>query len=318
MNDSSGDNLSASAIERIIDSFLDIFEKEASADPEIKKSLRGSTSFEQHRILMKRHMQAMYGQITPSESSELAEKVAKAHIANDVRLSWYVVSYNKVFGAYHQIQSSGAADLPDLESFRNLWLRDMGETLDGYYELAAQRHHQESEILQKSLEKLDVQAKTDPLTEILNRRGLREAIDADVSSGAFLLFDLDRFKSVNDLQGHIVGDDILQEIAAGLSQKLRSRDLIGRIGGDEFAVWLNGAGLADQAELTHTVKRIVSDISFEKWDIAISCGVAFRPTHATTFSELYGLADSALYRAKTFGDFSLCIHGSSDRTEVTP
>ena len=98
-------------------------------------------------------------------------------------------------------------------------------------------------------ERLMLVSRTDPLTGCLNRRGFEERVtaelDAAMRSGrsvALVLFDLDNFKAVNDMNGHVAGDELLCWVVEGLRQAVRPMDSVGRLGGDEFAVLAPGTG----------------------------------------------------------------------------
>jgi len=154
------------------------------------------------------------------------------------------------------------------------------------------------------------QAKRDPLTGILNRRGMTEALE----QGACLLhpvtlfcMDLDGFKQVNDCYGHPAGDLLLQLVTARLSEVARMEDSVARLGGDEFALIAPGL-LPDDAEAV--AARIVAAISNAPYilseegisvRIGVSVGYACGPEDAISIVDLENLADAALYAVKQDG-----------------
>ena len=149
------------------------------------------------------------------------------------------------------------------------------------------------------------QARTDPLTGLLNRAGLagelRAAVDDAAAGGsplAVVLLDLDRFKEVNDTLGHAVGDALLCAVAERLTGQLRRDDVLARLGGDEFVVLLRDA---DPDAVEHTTRRLLAALRlpFEVDGLALevdgSLGVA---TAGTDPTELLRAADVAMYAAK--------------------
>jgi diguanylate cyclase (GGDEF)-like protein len=155
-----------------------------------------------------------------------------------------------------------------------------------------------------------VAASVDPLTGLLNRRGFGEAtarmIEREAKAGrsiTVMIFDIDHFKSVNDTYGHPAGDDVLKVFANTAVGALRITDLIGRVGGEEFAALLPCA--MDEALLA--AERVRE--AFEQSGVAIddvplattvSVGVAGGPAN-TELDVLMASADTALYRAKRGG-----------------
>jgi diguanylate cyclase (GGDEF)-like protein len=153
----------------------------------------------------------------------------------------------------------------------------------------------------------------DPLTGLPNRRRLGERLQETLARtgrgagpAALLLVDLDRFKPVNDLHGHLTGDRLLQEVAGRLRTAARETDAVARLGGDEFAVVaeLGGGGPEDSARLA---RRLVAALEapFELGGITAqvgcSVGIALAPQDAANPEALMRLADLALYRAKAEG-----------------
>ena len=118
------------------------------------------------------------------------------------------------------------------------------------------------------------------------------------------MIDLDYFKSVNDTYGHITGDNVLKDCAAATKTVLRDSDIIGRQGGDEFVVFCRGiknSALAEKKaeQIRQSWKNVIPGSS-DKYQTA-SIGISMYPEHGITFQELYGKADTALYRAKEQG-----------------
>ena len=150
-------------------------------------------------------------------------------------------------------------------------------------------------------------ATSDPLTGVLNRRGFeRDAArrlteSADDATGALLFIDLNDFKQINDKFGHEVGDQLLTIASERLRKSLRSCDIIGRPGGDEFVALVPDVddGIADKlaSRLTIALEEPYL-IGREKLQCAASIGLALYPKNASTLTGLLREADQAMYRAK--------------------
>jgi diguanylate cyclase (GGDEF)-like protein len=158
------------------------------------------------------------------------------------------------------------------------------------------------------------QARTDPLTGLLNRRSFLEEVERRVArqdrehEPATLIFaDLDHFKPVNDRLGHEAGDEVLRRTAAMLRNTFRPGDLIARLGGDEFAVWMDGADhmtAAERAEyLRDAVPRDLADITGPDLpSVTLSIGIASRdPADGEKLDNLMRRADMAMYEVKRGG-----------------
>jgi len=167
------------------------------------------------------------------------------------------------------------------------------------------------EVSQRKAREADLvrQASTDPMTGVLNRRAFQDRIDrlrddTPDRPGTLALFDLDHFKQVNDGHGHDAGDAALLHFADVLRASLRVEDVIGRLGGEEFAVLFPGLSTAAALAACERVRNTLQDGRIHAGDaiftITVSAGVApIRPDLSS--DEVFRIADAALYRAKSRG-----------------
>jgi diguanylate cyclase (GGDEF)-like protein len=175
-------------------------------------------------------------------------------------------------------------------------------------------------LLQRSLphQQLRVAARADPKTGLLHAAAWQREADAQIRSAhrtgapaALLLVDIDRFKQVNDVYGHLAGDEVLVAVAATLWQQLGDRDVPGRYGGEEFVVLLPGAGTAQACALAERVRTHVGAQTVHtdagRLSVTVSVGVAALPGHGDGLFELLASADLALYRAKRLGRDRVCL-----------
>lgn len=147
----------------------------------------------------------------------------------------------------------------------------------------------------------------DHLTGLFNRRGFESSIASslqqDVRSASLILCDVDHFKSINDTFGHYVGDVILTGIGAILRETVRKCDVVGRLGGEEFAVFLPGASLSEAYECAERLRLAIAHSSFDSLtDRAATASFgAASLREADDWDGLYQIADERLYRAKREG-----------------
>lgn len=148
-------------------------------------------------------------------------------------------------------------------------------------------------------------ARTDGLTGLANRRDFDERFEAHLLHAqnaelplAFILFDIDHFKRVNDEQGHAAGDRVLQGFASVLSAASRHGDVVARVGGEEFGLVLPGT---TENDARRVAVRVQEQLREQGIPVTTSAGVAVRPADGTTCKDLMRSADNALYAAKRAG-----------------
>lgn len=163
-------------------------------------------------------------------------------------------------------------------------------------------------------EELERLAHVDSLTAVWNRRYLSQVADWEIEQArryahevSLLVVDVDRFKEINDHQGHVVGDQTLRQVADRLGGRLRSADVLGRWGGDEFLAILPHTPVESAAETAEAVRKAVEADSFDPaGDVTITVGVAqLEPDE--TLDAWIGRADRALYAAKRAGRNSVTV-----------
>jgi diguanylate cyclase (GGDEF)-like protein len=164
-------------------------------------------------------------------------------------------------------------------------------------------------LLQRSalVAKLRDAASQDGKTGLLNAVTWEQRATAELhraerenAPAAVLLIDLDHFKRINDTHGHLAGDAALRAVAAALTTELRGHDVIGRYGGEEFAVLIPGAGTRAASAVAERVRSRIARAGHDL-DLTASIGIAHYPGHGNTVARLLGAADTALYAAKDAG-----------------
>ena len=162
--------------------------------------------------------------------------------------------------------------------------------------------------LRERVRSLEAEALTDPLTGAFNRRHLDaclvHAIERRSRLGeraSLLLFDVDRFKAINDALGHAAGDDVLKKIVGVVGRRARRMDVLFRIGGEEFALLLGGAACADALAAGEDIRASVEDARLlGARSVTISIGVS-ELAEGQSARDWIADADEALYAAKRCG-----------------
>ena len=156
-------------------------------------------------------------------------------------------------------------------------------------------------------------ATTDNLTGVWNRRYLDEYFQTELVRAqrfnrqvSILMIDIDDFKSFNDTYGHSSGDEIIRIVARAILNSCREIDMVGRYGGDEFAVILPEAGNSDAVSISERILATLEKNPFStpngtQLSITVSIGIASYPSDGKKAEQLFSLADAAMYRAKLAG-----------------
>lgn len=161
----------------------------------------------------------------------------------------------------------------------------------------------------------------DQLTGLLTKESLYLALQVEMKRChayglplAVLMMDLDRFKSVNDTHGHLMGSHVLTEVGRLIRESIRGSDVAARYGGEEFVAYLAESDTAGAVPAAERIRRSIEAHTFSSDGrsarVTISIGIAGFPEHGEDLRTLVGSADRALYRAKESGRNRICIEGS--------
>ncbi|MEG1477232.1 MAG: diguanylate cyclase [Oscillospiraceae bacterium] len=177
---------------------------------------------------------------------------------------------------------------------------------------------------QKSKEEmLILKAERDQLTYLYNKSTTEQLIKGfltgkimDETKHALMIIDVDDFKSVNDTFGHMYGDTVLQKLAGILQPVFRDSDIVGRLGGDEFFVFMKNVFSEETAkakaqEVCDAFRQTYSE-NGESCTVSASIGIALYPEDGVDFESLYKHADTALYLKKSTGKDGYCVYDGND------
>jgi len=176
--------------------------------------------------------------------------------------------------------------------------------------------------LKETVHRLDLMVNTDPLTGVLNRRGLEQVLQREASASLrngdsqVILLDLDDFKRINDAWGHAVGDVVLKEVTRRLTVALRSGDYLARAGGDEFIVLLPQTRRAEAAVVAERFRLAVTgsamaEISGQPVRVTASLGLATLPREAVSVEALLAATHKTLQMSKETGKNRVGSRGSA-------
>ena len=164
---------------------------------------------------------------------------------------------------------------------------------------------------------LAIQASTDPLTKLSNRRFANEALEAELKRGkryksgfSLILFDIDDFKKINDTHGHLVGDNVLIEIAKLAQHDSRESDVVARWGGEEFMIFLPNTSKAQAVKKAESLRKLMEETQIDPVPrVTSSFGVAeLIYDQDESIESITNRADQALYEAKHKGKNCVACH----------
>ena len=182
-----------------------------------------------------------------------------------------------------------------------------------------------SDFLFQYTKDIELSTKTDALTGLWDRSYIEESVGRYLEknqNGVLIMLDMDNFKYVNDTFGHITGDSMLIRFSTALRSMIRNEDIVSRVGGDEFCIFMTGS--ISRSECEKKVSRILEhletvfrDITQINAQVTVSMGIAMAPEDGEDYLTLYKKADAALYHVKQNGKNGYYFYGE-DVTEDRP
>jgi diguanylate cyclase (GGDEF)-like protein len=244
-------------------------------------------------------------------------RIGVAHERIDLDQKWYLGAYahlsaliEKRLLRYHRQDPPSVIAM--LESLHKIFTLDSTLAVHTYYQSALKPLEESFELLASAQAALEKAARHDSLTRIYNRSALMESLAAEFErsrrftrSLSILFLDVDHFKDINDTHSHAFGDVVLRRLIEIVRAGLRSADVIGRYGGEEFLVGLVETNLSEARVIAERIRLLVSQTRIESSgtvaNVTISIGVSERRSTDSRIEQMIERADHALYRAKHAG-----------------
>lgn len=235
---------------------------------------------------------------------EVMKKIGKNEACKDIPIIFLTADNDA--GTESRCLEAGAVDFIAKPFVPTVMLSRISRIL----EMMDMRRQLADKLEQKIKEVSDIKSKSrqDALTGLWNRAYTEETVNslaADGASGALFMIDMDNFKAINDNYGHIEGDNTLKMFAETMRKYSSDEDILCRIGGDEFVMFIKG--ITSKSELRNLAGDIISDLcakleakKFET-NSSVSIGISQIPEDGTDFSTVYNAADKALYYVKQNG-----------------
>ncbi|WP_117236017.1 sensor domain-containing diguanylate cyclase [Vibrio maerlii] len=221
----------------------------------------------------------------------------------------------------HDHQLLPIEDIQQLDNPEDTWFEAIIKYVPSYGNdeslvMWSVRNVTEAYLLEQELKKL---SETDELTGILNRRafvhGLQKDIERATSKGtslSCLMVDIDHFKEINDIVGHLAGDTVIEQVAQLCQSQIRANDYLGRLGGEEFGIVLVGTNAIQAYEVAERIRLVISETAYQVEEHAIratvSIGVAELNPNVESVKALLVDADKAMYYSKRTGRDQVTIY----------
>jgi diguanylate cyclase (GGDEF)-like protein len=244
-------------------------------------------------------------------------RIGFAHERIKLEQKWYLGAYVRLFEAIAARLARDLASTPErlpdvLLTLYRVFALDSMLVVESYYSATTRRLEQALSDLTEAQKKLQELSRIDGLTNIFNRAYLMEALEHEIARSrrfeqpfALLMIDLDHFKRVNDCYGHVFGDRVLRGVSDAMHDTIRAVDVLGRYGGEEFALGLVQTDGRRGYEVAERLRRRVEGTNFdrngESIAVSVSVGMAVLSERREDLPTLIEQADQALYRAKEAG-----------------
>ena len=159
----------------------------------------------------------------------------------------------------------------------------------------------------------------DELTELYLREVFNVVLNKEIEEAnrkntclCLLMIDIDDFKKINDIYGHLSGDEVLKKVGATINDSVREMDLAARYGGEEMAVIMPRVNIKEAYKAAHRIRKMIEQIPFKDFFVTVSIGVSQTNQYINTPDKLIKASDVALYKAKNEGKNQVIIYNKTD------
>jgi len=239
-------------------------------------------------------------------------RVGQAHVWVGLSLSLYQCAYRYLSELILQHIDYGHSDARKLITFvHKIIALDMSLSIETYHLTHVKTLEESLDRSQRQQKNLRMVAATDSLTSLANRKTIIDELESALQQSSqghhpvvAIMADIDHFKVVNDTHGHLMGDKVLVEVSNRIRSALRNFDEVGRYGGEEFLLVLNGTNLVTARNVAERIREHVASqpINLQGLEIQVSISLGVAAAHSgETTDLLLARADKALYAAKAAG-----------------
>ncbi len=300
-----------------IDSIINEFYTHLLKFDEPARFLTDRQTLERLRQSQKQYLLTLGANTDSLEYFENRLRIGTTHERVGLKQKWYIGGYRKLFEiiAYKLLERYQMAPeklLRTMVTMHKFMTLDIVLAVETYYQATMQRLEAILRQFSEAQQQLQQISRLDGLTQVNNRRFLMESLEMESHRAqrfnhpfTVLLVDVDHFKEINDTMGHAFGDFVLQKVVRLMRDVIRTSDIVGRYGGEEFVIGLVETDLATAHQIAERIRLKIALTPFEMDDkstsVTLSIGVASLTPDIDRVEQLIARADEALYRAKNAG-----------------
>jgi diguanylate cyclase (GGDEF)-like protein len=300
-----------------VDEMITVFYEHLNRFEELREILSEPGLMQRLKLKQRDYLLTLGDSVGAQTYAEGRLRIGLVHERVGLKQKWYLGAYSLLFRVIvQQLATQYKGDVPRLVSLMvtvdKLLRFDEIFVVDTYYRATTQRLAESLQQLNSAHEELKQVARLDPLTRVNNRRALLEQLEMELQRCrryhhpfTVLFLDVDHFKVINDRFGHVAGDMVLQRIMQLAGSLTRPPDIVGRYGGEEFAIGLVECDLTGARPIAERIRSAIEQLvlSWEGQRIAVtvSIGLAVLTPDIEKIERLIDRADRALYEAKASG-----------------
>ena len=305
------------AIDKDINEIIADFYDHLNEFPELDTFLSTPGIVAHLKHVQRQHLLELGLRMTWPDYTEGLVDIGATHERIGLRQEWYLGAHTKLFELMaHKLFEDGFVDgkesLETLLTLNRLFMLDATISIESYYQATKQRLEALVQELSKAQRDLEVSSRIDEMTGVSNRGHLFELLEAEISRSrryghpfSLLFLDIDRFKQINDQFGHVFGDSVIRTTAQITREFIRPANILGRYGGEEFAIGLVECNSANALQVAGRLREKLESTTITHNDqstkITTSIGISELAGADDTLEQLIHRADTALDRAKDKG-----------------